>query len=135
MKQLVAWPMPSGSFALYRKHRKPADMNFNLNSAGKVVKISEHVLAARIARSKSDYISALGQLRQAVALGDTLAYDEPQTWFVPVRVWLGGAFMNAGDYAAAEQVFRADLERNKRNGRSLFGLMEALRAQKKDYAA
>jgi hypothetical protein len=32
-------------------------------------------------------------------------------------------------------VFRADLERNRRNGRSLFGLIQSLKAQKKDYAA
>ena len=32
-------------------------------------------------------------------------------------------------------VFRADLEKNRRNGRSLFGLLEALKAQKKAYAA
>ena len=48
---------------------------------------------------------------------------------------LGGALLKRGDYAGAEQVFRADLERNKRNGRSLFGLMESLKGQKKDYAA
>lgn len=43
--------------------------------------------------------------------------------------------MSDGDYAGAEQVFRADLERNKRNGRSLFGLKESLKAQGKTYAA
>jgi hypothetical protein len=43
--------------------------------------------------------------------------------------------MNDGDYAGAEQVFRADLDRNKRNGRSLFGLRESLKAQGKNYAA
>lgn len=48
---------------------------------------------------------------------------------------LGGALMKQGDFATAEQVFRDDLQRNRRNGRSLFGLMESLQAQKKDYAA
>ena len=42
--------------------------------------------------------------------------------------------MHSGDYAGAEEVFRADLQRNIRNGRSLFGLMQSLKAQKKDYA-
>ncbi len=124
-------------FRLLQETQKaiPAEMNFNLNSAGKVTKIAEHVLAARIARGKANNAAVIEQLRLAVALEDSLNYDEPQTWFVPVRVWLGGALMSAGDYAGAEQVFRADLERNKRNGRSLFGLMESLKAQKKDYAA
>ena len=43
--------------------------------------------------------------------------------------------MVSGDYAAAEKVFRADLEKNLRNGRSLFGLMESLKAQGKKSAA
>ena len=43
--------------------------------------------------------------------------------------------MSSGDHVGAEQVFRADLEKNRRNGCSLFGLMESLQAQKKDAAA
>jgi hypothetical protein len=64
-----------------------------------------------------------------------MAYDEPQAWFMPVREALGVALMRSGDYAGAEQVFRVDLERNRRNGRSLFGLMEALKAQQKKHEA
>jgi hypothetical protein len=114
----------------------PADANFGLNSASKVLKIAEHVLGARIAMRKTgDKSAGLELFRKGVEVEDSLAYDEPQSWFLPVRVWLGGALMSVGDHAGAEQVFRADLERNKRNGRSLFGLMESLKAQKKDYAA
>jgi hypothetical protein len=40
-----------------------------------------------------------------------------------------------GDAAGAEKVFRADLERNPRNPRSLFGLHQALHVQKLDYDA
>lgn len=114
----------------------PAEASFSLNSASKVVKIAEHVLAGRIAMNKAgDSKPGIELLRNAVALEDTLAYDEPQAWFLPARIWLGGALMKSGDYAAAEEVFRADLERNKRNGRSLFGLTESLKAQGKTYAA
>jgi tetratricopeptide (TPR) repeat protein len=114
----------------------PAEANFGLNSAGKVLKIAEQVLAARIALNQaSNSKSGIEQLRNAVALEDSLAYDEPQAWFVPARIWLGGALMKSGDYPAAEEVFRADLQRNKRNGRSLFGLTESLKAQGKTYAA
>jgi len=52
-----------------------------------------------------------------------------------VREALGAALLRNGDYAGAEQVFRADLERNRRSGRSLFGLTEALKAQKKNQEA
>jgi hypothetical protein len=40
-----------------------------------------------------------------------------------------------GDAAAAEKVFRADLDRNPRNPRSLYGLQQALKAQNKNYDA
>lgn len=114
----------------------PADASFGLNSASTVLKIAEYVLGARVARmTKRDAQPTIDLLRKAVEIEDSLAYDEPSAWFIPTRQLLGGALMYRGDYAAAEEIFRADLQRNKRNGRSLFGLMQSLKAQKKDYAA
>jgi tetratricopeptide (TPR) repeat protein len=114
----------------------PADANFGLNSAHKVLKIAETVLAARIAGRKTpNGKDAIELLSKAVEIEDSLAYDEPQAWFLPTRQWLGAALINRHDYAGAEDVFRADLQRNRRNGRSLFGLVLSLKAQKKDYAA
>ena len=112
----------------------PADAAFGLNSANHVLQIAEKVLAARLAH-RSDRKQAISLLRSAVELEDSLAYDEPQAWFLPVREALGAALLRGGDYTGAEQVFRADLEKNRRNGRSLFGLMEALKAQKKTHQA
>ena len=40
-----------------------------------------------------------------------------------------------GDYSDAEGVFRGELEKHRRNGRALFGLMESLKAQGKKQAA
>lgn len=111
-----------------------ADAGFGLNSASHVLQIAEKVLAARLA-FKTDPKRSISLLRSAIELEDSMAYDEPQAWFLPVRETLGATLMRSGDYAGAEQVFRADLERNRRNGRSLFGLMEALKAQKKDQQA
>ncbi|HEV7397713.1 MAG TPA: hypothetical protein VGN86_14480 [Pyrinomonadaceae bacterium] len=112
----------------------PAEAQFGLNPAHNVMAIADKVLAARIAALSTE-AAAIPLLRQAVELEDALAYDEPSAWFSPTRQMLGGALLKTGDYAGAEQVFRADLERNKRNGRSLFGLMESLNGQKKGYAA
>ena len=53
-------------------------------------------------------------------------------WQIPMREALGAALLAAGQPAEAEKVFRADLERNPRNPRSLFGLAESLKAQGKD---
>jgi len=52
-----------------------------------------------------------------------------------VRESLGAVLLKIGDYAGAEEVFRADLDRNLRNPRSLFGLEEALKALEKTYDA
>ncbi len=113
----------------------PAGAMFGLNPASRIMSIADKVLAARIASAKGDIKNSIESLRQAVELEDALAYDEPPAWFLPVREMLGGALMKQGDFATAEQVFRDDLQRNRRNGRSLFGLMESLKAQQKDAAA
>ncbi len=113
----------------------PADASFGLNPAHTVMSVADEVLRAQLAVAEHDDRSALGLLRQATETEDSLAYDEPPAWFLPVREMLGGALMKSGNYAEAEQVFRADLQRNKRNGRSLFGLMQSLKGQRKNYAA
>ncbi|MHB1423817.1 MAG: hypothetical protein ACYC3I_11605 [Gemmataceae bacterium] len=48
---------------------------------------------------------------------------------------LGAVLLASGEPAEAEQVFRAELATHPRSGRSLFGLRESLKAQKKEYAA
>lgn len=113
----------------------PGETPFGLNTAASVLKIAEHSLTARIAWAKGDKKAAIEAWRQAVAAQDALNYDEPPGWYYPVRESLGAAFLLAGEATEAEKVFREDLEHNPRNGRSLFGLMESLKAQGKTQAA
>jgi tetratricopeptide (TPR) repeat protein len=113
----------------------PATAGYGLNSSTDVLKIAEHVLDAQLAQTRRDHKSAIELLIKGVELEDAMAYDEPPGWFLPVRETLGGALLRSGDAPGAEKVFRADLERNARNGRSLFGLMESLKAQGKHDAA
>jgi Flp pilus assembly protein TadD len=105
------------------------------NTARGVLAVAEGVLRARIAVARKDRKAAITLLQKAVRAQDELHYGEPPDWFLHVRETLGGVLLQNGDAAGAEKVFRADLERNPRNGRSLFGLAASLRAQKKDYAA
>jgi hypothetical protein len=105
-----------------------ADAMLSFNSARDVLKIAAAALEARLAK---DDRAAVEHWKRAVAAEDSLAYDEPPTWYYPVRESLGGALLRTGQPADAEAVFREDLRRNPRNGRSLFGLMESLKAQKK----
>ena len=116
----------------------PPDVIFQMpinNKAKDIMKIAENVLGAKVAMAKKDNSAAIALLREAVAIQDKLNYGEPPDWFYPVRESLGGAMLLSGDAAAAEKVFREDLDRNPRNPRSLWGLRRALLLQKRDYDA
>jgi hypothetical protein len=116
----------------------PEDMVFAMpvnNKAKDVMKIAEKVLGAKIALVNKDTNGAIAMLREAVAVQDTLKYNEPPDWFFPVRESLGAALLMNKDAQEAEKVFREDLERNPRNPRSLYGLRQALKAQGRDYDA
>jgi tetratricopeptide (TPR) repeat protein len=114
----------------------PAGARFGANAGRDVLQIASHVLGARLASARGERKLAIELLRQAVAAEDALAYSEPPDWYYPpTRESLGGALFAGGEFAEAERVFRAELERNRRNGRALFGLAESLKAQGKTYAA
>jgi len=116
----------------------PPDVVFAMpinNKAKDIMKISEDVLGAKIAMARNDKVQAISLLTAAVAIQDTLKYGEPPDWFFPVRESLGGALLINGDAAAAEKIFRQDLDRNPRNPRSLFGLQQALKVQDQNYDA
>jgi len=105
------------------------------NKTKDILKIAEDVLGAKLALARKDTMQAIALLTAAVAIQDTLKYGEPPDWFFPVRESLGGVLLMNGDAAGAEKVFRADLDRNLRNPRSLFGLQQALKAQDRNYDA
>jgi len=109
----------------------PADGPYGNNTVGNVLALAALVLDARIAAAEGDHSSAIEHWKKAVAAQDDLAYDEPPGWYYPTRESLGGELLRASRFAEAERVFRDDLNANPRNPRSLFGLAEALAAQKK----
>jgi hypothetical protein len=88
-------------------------------------------LAGKVAGAKGDKRGMIEQLEKAVAAADAIPYMEPSYWPIPVRPALGAALLQSGDAAKAEQVFREDVKRWPRNGWSLFGLEQSLRAQNK----
>jgi tetratricopeptide (TPR) repeat protein len=116
----------------------PEDVVFAMpvnNKAKDILKIAENVLGAKIAVAKKDNATAVTMFQQAIAVQDSLKYGEPPDWFFPVRESLGAVLLSSGNASEAEKVFREDLNRNPRNPRSLYGLREALKAQKRDYDA
>jgi tetratricopeptide (TPR) repeat protein len=108
-----------------------SDAPFGLNKMSDVLAVAAATLDARIALARDGQEAAEAAWRRAVGAEDALAYNEPPDWFYPVRESLGAALLQGGRYAEAEAVFRDDLGRNPRNGRSLFGLLSSLKAQGK----
>ncbi len=113
----------------------PEDLRMFSNAAVDIAKVAELSLEGKIALARGDKQAAFDLLNKAVAAEDATAYAEPADWDLPVREVLGGALLANGEYAAAEKVFRAEIQRHHRNGRALFGLAESLRKQGKESAA
>ena len=99
------------------------------------VRIAERFVAAELARAAKDYDAAIAALNTAVTIEDTLPYDEPPAWHWPSRQALGAVFLEARKPAEAEKAYRDELQRNPENGWSLYGLSQALKAQKKNAEA
>ncbi len=127
----------AGNLAVERKaladivDNLPEKAHYGLNAAKPVMTIAVEILDAKTATLNGDKAAAMAHYRKAVALQDQLNYDEPADWYYPVRETLGAAMLLNGDPDGAELVFREDLARNPRNGRSLYGLWKALEQQKR----
>lgn len=104
-------------------------VEYGNNDAAGLMAVARPYLDGRLAMMAGDNAGAITLLRQAVAAEDLLAYDEPPAWYLPSRDALGAALIRAGDFAAAEQVFRDELAQHAESGRALFGLRVALIAQ------
>jgi tetratricopeptide (TPR) repeat protein len=113
------------------RERVPANAFYGNNSPKNVLLLASAVLEARLFWLRGERKASIEKWRQAVALQDALSYDEPPPWYYPVRESLGSALLRDGQAGEAERAFRDDLGKNPRNGRSLFGLAESLKAQAK----
>lgn len=99
------------------------------SSPKKLLTIAAADLGGRIAAKRRDYPTAVALLEKAVALQDALPYTEPPPWYFPEREALGDVLLRAGRPAEAQAVFEKQLELTPRNGWSLYGLAQSLRAQ------
>lgn len=116
---------------VYKQIPQGPEFGMNYNDWATVHDVAADTLAARIAAARGDSAGAIEHWQAAVAVQDKMNYNEPADWYYPVRESLGAALLADGKAAEAEQVFRADLNKNPRNPRSLFGLWKSLEAQKK----
>jgi tetratricopeptide (TPR) repeat protein len=112
-----------------------ADVPFGNNTAQGILKVGELTLAGYSALARGDKTQAIDLLSKAAEAEDAIGYNEPPDWDLPVRELLGGVLLWTNDNAGAERVFRDELARHQRNGRALFGLVEALKRQNKTSSA
>ncbi|MCG8671896.1 MAG: hypothetical protein MI867_21005, partial [Pseudomonadales bacterium] len=110
-------------------HPSLAEMRVGFDSAATVLTIAAHALAGELAARRGDTGSAIAELRKAVELQDSLAYNEPESFHYPVRHSLGAVLLEAKRPVEAERVYRRSLETHRNNGWSLLGLSMALRDQ------
>jgi tetratricopeptide (TPR) repeat protein len=104
----------------------PDEMISLVNPVTAVIEVARDDLAGRVALARKDTRAAIAAFTRAVAAEDKLAYNEPPDWLLPERERLGAALLLGGRPEEAEKVFRDDLERNRQNPRSLFGLWKTL---------
>ena len=99
--------------------------------ASQLLLIADELVLGEIAMAQGNADSAAEHFAKAVAVQDELPYMEPPFWYYPTRQSLGIALLAAGRANEAEAVYRRDLEDYPRNGWSMFGLIESLKAQAK----
>ena len=107
----------------------PDDRIVGFNSAKKLLELGSSTLAGEIESTDGRHDDAVKSLRDAVAIQDSLNYEEPPPWYYPVRESLGMELIADGKTPDAEQVFNDDLKQYPENGWSLNGLAICLRAR------
>jgi tetratricopeptide (TPR) repeat protein len=112
-----------------------ADAVFLSNPVTRMLAVGEAMLEGEIEYRKGNHPEAFRALRLAVERDDSLSYTEPWAWMHPPRHALGALLAEQGEFAEAEDVFRADLGLNNHVARctqhldnvwALSGLMECL---------
>src|SRR5262249_17339973 len=108
----------------------PAEAIVGFNSPAPLLHIAGAGLAGEIAAKQGNIDEAVRAFRAGIQQEDSLHYDEPPDWYLPVRQQLGAVLVASGRYGDAEAVYRKDLERYRENGWSLYGLARCLHARK-----
>jgi tetratricopeptide (TPR) repeat protein len=108
-----------------------SSQEFRQHPAKRLLGILVGVLEGEILRIEKDLPGSIAAFERAVQLDDELEYDEPEPLPFPARHWLGAALIEAGRFADAAKVYRADLDEHPHNGWSLIGLQQALKGQGK----
>ena len=96
------------------------------NSVRTVLQVGLPMAEGELEYKKGERGRAFELLRTAVRRDDSLRYDEPWGWMMPVRHSLGALLLDDGRIEEAEAVYREDLRIHPNNGWALKGLSECL---------
>ncbi|MEI6948305.1 hypothetical protein V9K67_14000 [Paraflavisolibacter sp. H34] len=91
--------------------------------------VAEKLLEGFIALKEGRRDSAIAAWEKASRVEENMVYMEPRDWLVSPKQFLGTAYLEAGQWAKAEEIFRSDLQMNAQNAWSLQGLLKALEQQ------
>ena len=105
------------------------------NASIHAANIAYEVVSGELEVLKGNIPKAIKHLENAVIFEDGLTYTEPAAWHIPTRQNLGSVLLKAEKYAAAEKIFKEDLDILRQNGWSLIGLYKSLMAQGKNKEA
>lgn len=106
---------------------------YRFSPGGPVLKVMARLLEGEIAWYEGNTQQAAQLFQQGVKLEDKLPYSEPEAMPFSIRHWLGALQLETGQYIQAEKTYRNEIADHPRNGWSLNGLREALKAQGKPF--
>jgi tetratricopeptide (TPR) repeat protein len=96
------------------------------NTVRKVLEVGIPMAEGEYEYRRGNHARAFRLLGLAVERDDSLRYDEPWGWMMPVRHSLGALLLEQGKIADAERIYREDLAIHPDNGWALKGLAECL---------
>ena len=112
-----------------RETAETSEARLRFHSAETLLRVLVGILEGELHRHAGQLDAAVAAFEQAVALEDSLVYDEPEPLPFAARHWLGAALLELERYAEAEQVYRDEIADHPHNGWSLFGLKAAIESQ------
>lgn len=127
--------------SLYRLRQNDEDITREQSVAphafkqGDIADIARLQLEAEIDAAGDDYDAAISKLEEAIAVEDSLGYDDNEFFPIFTRHVLGAILLEAGRAGEAEAVYRTDLEDHPANGWALRGLEQSLRRKGERKAA
>ncbi|MEO6611259.1 MAG: tetratricopeptide repeat protein [Chitinophagaceae bacterium] len=93
--------------------------------------VAENLLMGTIAMKEKKYTDAIVSFEEAVVTEENMVYDEPRDWLLNPKHYLGNAYLKAGRTKEAKTILEKDLLNNHENGWALFGIWQALTAEKR----